>query len=81
MDRPVELDLLSISPFENLEQLENFLWKREKSALSGNANKKELTFQGVRQPTALHLQACHSSEPLDGDPGGALVHNDPLWNF
>ena len=35
------------------------------------ANKKELTFQGVRQPTALHLQACHSSEPLDRDSGGA----------
>ena len=50
-----------------------FIWK--------NANKKELTFQGVRQPTALHLQACHSSEPLDRDPGGALVQNDRLWDF
>ena len=81
MGRCAQLNLLSLSLFESLEQLENFLWKREKSALSGNANKKELTFQGVRQPTALHLQACHSSEPLDGDPGGALVHNDRLWDF
>ena len=79
MERPTELNLLSLNPFESLEHDNSlnyfagkflfemgeirFIWK--------SANKKELTFQGVRQPTTLHLQACHSSEPLDRDSGGA----------
>ena len=40
-------------------------------------------FQGTCRPTALHLQACHTTKPLDGHSGQHVItakcSSDYLW--